>query len=376
MPSPEELSDNLVIQFDFKEINGRRLRIGAALENDEGNQAKFEAPYRAGENGWHRDFTAKLSNLTDGANGGIKPGEDISSIAITAALLESNETYGILIDNIHFSAGGIDAHYEEHVPMKNSEREFPPPRIAPWGSYHNSEFGNTRWLNEGVGAGGAEGSQSAFLVVENPPNPGGFSVMGILHQYEEAWTLPASTEDLANFIFSVQFKEESRLACNIELQVKNPNGPKGELHLIHRLFSYDPTPGSDGWQRLSASLDEFEVPNYAQGFDPSNVTSLIINIQMLEKNQVYVGLFDDIRFDGPDQAIEVGQPFSSSPTSLPINSPLNITRTAEGKFILDWMGPGRLQHTPDLNELWTEVPNSASPFPLSTIGQQGYFRLR
>ena len=46
-------------------------------------------------------------------------------------------------------------------------------------------------------------------------------------------------------------------------------------------------------------MDQFKVPPGSLGFDPTHVQTIVVNIQMLEKNVTYFGSFDDIRFATP-----------------------------------------------------------------------------
>src|ERR1051326_9539348 len=108
------------------------------------------------------------------------------------------------------------------------------------------------------------------------------------------------------FSFGFDFREASRRACVLELQLKNTDDPACPLRQrgIHFTHDYNPNvPGKDGWDTVSATVDQFSHPDYFCPFDPRNVYVLVLNVQMLEKspdhNVLYVGSFDHIQFRAP-----------------------------------------------------------------------------
>src|SRR6185436_8556062 len=70
--------------------------------------------------------------------------------------------------------------------------------------------------------------------------------------------------------------------------------------------SYVPT--ANGWATLSGSLNQFVVSATPGFFDPSAVSSLFLNVQMLQKSRTYFMTFDNVRFNGPDRIPAVLSP--------------------------------------------------------------------
>ena len=180
--------------------------------------------------------------------------------------------------------------------------------LSPWQSYHYPTNGTQKWFDEGTQLWASDGSQSAFLIVTNPPPPLGYSGFGIRYVFDQKWSLPSDWTTWTNFRFScdVQLKDPHR--CVLELQVKNED-PGGTGKWIQ--FTQDYNPGPDGWQTIAASLREFvRPPGWPPFFDPTQISEIVVNIEMLDSNVVYQASFDNIRFDGPDTAISVGSPLA------------------------------------------------------------------
>jgi hypothetical protein len=166
---------------------------------------------------------------------------------------------------------------------------------APWTSYVYSEFTNAQWFAEGVYTNAAsEGKQGAFIIVTNPPTADRFAGFGFYYTFATPWALPADVSQWANYTFSCDFKEQTGLPCVIELQMKDVRG--GILTLTR---SY--TPGVNGWDTISGSLDEFVVFPYVPFFDSARVNQLFVNVQMQRTSATYFATIDNVRFDGPEQ---------------------------------------------------------------------------
>ncbi|HMJ66813.1 MAG TPA: thrombospondin type 3 repeat-containing protein, partial [Candidatus Binatia bacterium] len=165
----------------------------------------------------------------------------------------------------------------------------------PWRSYVYSENNTAQWFAEGVYTNRAsEGRQGAFLIVSNPPTSGSYAGFGFYYPLPTSWALPINASEWANYTFAFDFKEESNLPCVLEVQLKDVRG--GTLTLAR---SY--VPGANGWATSSGSLNEFVVSATPGFFDPSQVSSLFLNVQMLQKSKTYFMTFDNVRFDGPER---------------------------------------------------------------------------
>src|SRR5205823_4618854 len=132
---------------------------------------------------------------------------------------------------------------------------------------------------------------AAFLIVSSRPNPGAFSGFGFIYTYPNEWSLPSDFRQWTNWSFSFDFKEAQGLRCILEMQVKDSFG--GMIN-----FTTPYTPGPDGWQRVSATLDRFSVPFFISSFNLAHVKQIVVNIQMLQSNTTYAAFFDRIQFHG------------------------------------------------------------------------------
>jgi hypothetical protein len=166
---------------------------------------------------------------------------------------------------------------------------------APWTSYVYSELNKAQWFAEGVYTNAAsEGRQGAFIIVTNPPTAGQFSGFGFYYTFASPWALPANVSDWANFTFSCDFKEESRLPCVIELQLKDVRG--GVVTLTRNY-----APGASGWDTINGAVNQFVLAAHAPFFDSAHVNQLFVNVQMQQKSATYFAAIDNVRFNGPEQ---------------------------------------------------------------------------
>jgi hypothetical protein len=165
--------------------------------------------------------------------------------------------------------------------------------LSPWLSYSYAQNNNSTIYAQGVNDVASQGNQGAFMIVQNPPDPGDFSGFGLQYIYNRDWALPHDRRLWTNFTFSAQFKDAHPYRAILELQLKDGRGG-----LINFTKSY--TPGTNLWDTISASIDQFTIPSYVGHFDSSRVRALVINIQMLDSNSVYQGSIDNIIFNGPE----------------------------------------------------------------------------
>ncbi|MEW6157104.1 MAG: beta-galactosidase [Verrucomicrobiota bacterium] len=182
-----------------------------------------------------------------------------------------------------------------------AETEQPPGTpslIAPWVTYTYPENG-PRWLDQGSHPQATRGSQSAFVVVTNPPAASEFAGFGIYYRFAEPWMLPADTNEWNRFSFACDFKEKNRYAAVLELQVKS--GPERWIQ-----FTKPYIPGSNDWDRIEATLADFVAPEGIPPFDPTQVDAITVNIRMLDTNVIYIASFDHIRFDRPERIVRGG----------------------------------------------------------------------
>ncbi|MBL9168801.1 MAG: beta-galactosidase [Verrucomicrobiales bacterium] len=217
-----------------------------------------------------------------------------------------------------------------------------PPLFSPWFSYvYANPSDQSKWQNEGVNLEGRGGGQAAFLVVTNN-RPKTFAGFGLQYDYSTTWVLPADRRAWSNYVFSVDFYEQNRRAALVELQLKN----KGTtLRMVHVIQPYQP--GPDGWCHLSVTLDRFATPSYSAPFDPTAVSSLVVNVQMFEQTAQYVAFFDNISFVGPTDALVLGSQagyFSSRDDRETVDDNFvleiaSIQKNLENRIELFWRAP-------------------------------------
>jgi hypothetical protein len=244
---------------------------------------------------------------------------------------------------------------------------------APWNSYTyaypNADQVNL-WQNQGVQLAGSDGSQSAFLVVTNPPGQA-YSGFGLSLEFPVAWALPADVSAWTNYSFSYDFMELNGHACALEMQLKSTNE-----RWIQFGQSYTLTNGL--WNRVTATLDQFvrpDIPGVFDYFDPQHVSTLVLNIRMLDPSVQYVGSFDRVQFLGPEVNLGGGTPLAAYSSTNDSPGPLLIELSDPGP-ILTWPGNGVLQSATQVNGGWTDLPEAKSPWPLQPLEPGKYYRLR
>lgn len=249
--------------------------------------------------------------------------------------------------------------------------------LSPWNSFTYAApvpAGSGLWQNEGVQLGGAEGSQSAFLVVTNPPGVE-VGAFGISHAFPGGpWALPEDRKQWTNWVFSFDFMEQNGRACVLEMQIKNTD-PLGAGVWLQHSANYAPGPGK--WVRFSATLDQFEAPRGMEGlFDPAKVGEIVLSVLMLEPSAQYVGIFDNIVFDGPDEVLSTGPALGYYSSANDYLDSLIITREGRDQVILYWQGTGSLETVEKLGGSWSVVDGAASgrSFPASETSR--FYRLK
>ncbi|MFN0069747.1 MAG: beta-galactosidase [Limisphaerales bacterium] len=219
--------------------------------------------------------------------------------------------------------------------------------ILPWFSYQYPSPGPWQWWDEGVdNMSGTHGSQSGFQILTNFAGASGTG-FGLKRQFTAAWALPAAPADWSRYSFSFDFREASGHPAVIEMQVANADVPGQQPRLIS--FSRTYAPGTNGWDRISARLDQFAKPSWSPGFNPAAVLYLVCNVQMRRDGAVYHAFFDNIRFDGPDS-------FSGTPAMLSeYSSRVTLAADADADGLPDsaedgsgvWGGESRTGTRPD-----------------------------
>jgi hypothetical protein len=244
---------------------------------------------------------------------------------------------------------------------------------APWDSYTYA-YPNLNqvnlWQNQGVQLIGSDGSQSAFLVVTNPPGQA-YSGFGLSQRFPVVWSLPADVRAWTNYRFSYDFMESGGHACLLEMQLKSTNERWLEFGQVYQ-------PGTNLWNHVTATLDQFvrpEIPGDYQYFDPQQVSALILNIRMLDPSAQYVGSFDHIQFLGPQFNLGAGTPVAAYSSANDAPGPLGI-KLIENGLLLTWPGHAILQSTTRLQGTWTDLPEAKSPWPLSALEAGKFYRLR
>jgi hypothetical protein len=244
---------------------------------------------------------------------------------------------------------------------------------APWNGYTYANPNTNQvnlWQNQGVQLLGSDGSQSAFMVVTNPPGQD-YSGFGISLQFPAVWALPADVGTWTNYSFSYDFMELNGHACDIEMQVKSVNERWIQFSQI-----YNPTNGP--WNRVTATLDQFvrpEIPGVFDYFDPQHVSTLVLNIRMLDPSVQYVGSFDRVQFLGPETNLGGGTLVAAYSSANDSPGPLHIELSGPGPT-LTWPGNGILQSATQVNGVWTDLPEAKSPWPLQPLEPGLFYRLR
>jgi hypothetical protein len=243
--------------------------------------------------------------------------------------------------------------------------------LAPWTSYvYGYPTGSGLWLNDGVQRTGSDGCQSGFIVVTNPPGQL-YSGFGMYYEFAEGdWALPTDRQQWANYVFSYDYMDTHGNQATVDMQIKDAAG-----NWIQWTAPYNQPAGS--WLGVRASLDQFQPPppGVCGPFNPLQVHSIVLNIEMLSPAGLYVGSFDNIQFDGPEIDLGGGETTATYTSANDSLGWLSIDRAASGLSI-SWIGGGTLQSAPDLVGPWTNLVNASNPFPAKPAAARQFFRLR
>lgn len=246
--------------------------------------------------------------------------------------------------------------------------------LAPWTTFTYAAPAAPLWQNEGVQLGGSDGSQAAFMVATNPPGLEAAS-FGLIQAFPGGlWALPEDRKEWSNWVFAFDFKELNGRACELELQVKNPD-PAGPGVWIQRSATY--VPGPDKWFRFAATLDQFSEPRGMEGqFDPGRVGELVLSVRMLEPSAQYVGIFDNVVFDGPDTVLSTGLPLGHYLGANDTVERLSIEREGRDRIVIYWEGTSRLESAERLDGEWAEVNGARSGQPMPVGRGSRFYRLK
>jgi hypothetical protein len=243
--------------------------------------------------------------------------------------------------------------------------------FAPWTSYvYGSQAGVTLWLNEGVHLVGSDGSQSAFMVVTNPSFLS-YSGFGLIYEFTNGnWALPSDRSRWTNYTFSYDFTESHGHLASVDMQVKDANN-----NWIEYSTRFDQP--SNSWLSVKASLDRFRPPppGASGPFDPQRVHAIVLNVQMLTPGGLYVGSFDNVRFNGPDVDVGGGDTTSVYTSGNDSLGWLSVMPAPPGASIF-WVGGGILEYARQVGGPWAEVTNATNPYLVQPETSPGFFRLR
>jgi hypothetical protein len=177
-----------------------------------------------------------------------------------------------------------------------------PALFAPWQlqTYaENTEAAASIYFDSGVGEGGSDRNHSVFVVLTNPPTVGAFSGAFLAYTYPEPWALPRDRSQWTNYTFAFDLKEDTGLSCVLEMQVKDIWGG---------LINYTKFYTNGGWDTIKASVAQFTGPSWLGHFDSEKVSQLLVNVQLLQTNVVYLISLDNVRFIGPKRAVQTTAP--------------------------------------------------------------------
>jgi hypothetical protein len=120
-------------------------------------------------------------------------------------------------------------------------------------------------------------------------------------------------------------------------------------------------------------------------FDPGAVSEIVIAAAMKQSSVQYVGSFDNVRFDGPDQVLALGEPVAVYESGNDSAGFLRVELTASGASgvaraaRVSWVGRGELEVAESLGGAWAPVQGAVSPLevPLAQGGHRArFYRLR
>jgi len=377
LPADHRLWSNYVFSTDFKETRGQDCFLLLQIKDADGNWLEFGTNYSPGQNRW-RTIRGSVDQFVPPQPTASFDRTRIRDFVVNVQMRQTNLIYEAYFDNIRFlGPPDLEDAFEDRPAGPDYSR------IDPWQAYGYDEPNHDDvLLDKGVQLEASDGNQSAFVVAWNRTNSGNFAGFGMLRVFDSNWQLPADTNLWRNYSVAFDFKEGAGRSCMLELQLKNLDDPTCGLRQrgIHFTKPYQPDPGRDGWDTISATVDQFLQPTYFCPFDPRDVYVLVLNVQMLEKspaqNVIYVGSFDNIRFNAPE-SLSQGELTAAIYTSTnDFFGFKSIVSNIPGKVVLTWSGGGTLEEANALGETWTKVTNATSPAILDLPTGNRFYRLR
>lgn len=293
---------NYTFACDFKEESLLPCVIEVQLKDTRGGVLTLSKTYTPGAGGWDT-ISGSLDQFVVSTNTGFFDSSRVHDLFVNVQMRRSNTTYFANIDNIRFNGPEafptVPSPGQLHDSFEDRDGGEGPWLIDPWDAYPYSQLVvSNMMLNLGVHRDASHGGQSAFVVVTNPAAAGAFS--GFLLITTNPLALPSNAAEWTNYWFSFDFKEVARRRCILEMQLKDARGG-----LLHYTNAY--VPGPNGWGTIGARIDQFQQPVWSTNeFDPANVRELVVVAQMLDKNALYVGSFDNIQFLGPRSETPLG----------------------------------------------------------------------
>jgi hypothetical protein len=376
LPDDPALRSQILFACDFRETTGQKCVLELQVIDVHGNRIQFSRPYAPGPLGWDRLSMSLDQFVAPDVPGAAFDPDVVSSLAVNVQGFQNSITFEAQFDHIRFSGPpAIQDDFEDRPTGAAYSR------IAPWIAYGYDEPGHRDvLLAQGVHLDPSEGSQSAFVVAWNRTDSESFAGFGLIRPFDQEWELPSDENQWRDYSFSFDFKEANRRPCILELQLKNQDDPDCPyvIRAIH--FTKPYTPGPDGWDTVTATLDQFQQPSYFCPFDPRRAFALVANVQMLEtnpdENVVYVGSFDRIRFHAP---ITPGPGDVTAGLYTSANDSFGFTAiqlASPGRIILTWVGDRTLEWAPNLDGTWTTLPDATSPATLDSGMARAFYRLR
>ncbi len=376
LPADISLRSNYVFSCAFKEVHARQCFVLLQLKDADGNWIEWGRPYAPTVPGDWDTIQSSLDQFGLPTPGATFDRTHIRQFVVNVQMGETNAIYEGLFDKGSF-VGPSD--FKDDFQTRQIGTNYS--RISPWHAYGYDEPNhNDVLLDEGVQFPEAtEGSQSAFMVAWNRTNSGSYAGFGIYHDFNPPWSLPADSNRRKGYSVSFDFKEESGRPCVLEIQLKDPNDPS--CWMIQRGINYTTnyTPRPDGWQTIKATTDQLTHPSYFCDFIATNVVTLVLNVQMTEKspneNVIYVGSFDNIRFNAPEDVAPGGATVAIYTSTNDFFGFRGIQPVPPDKVRLTWAGNGTLQWTDTLGGMWKDLITSTNSLTLDVAVGNRFYRL-
>ncbi len=218
-------------------------------------------------------------------------GTDSNTFRVTVPLDSGGGVYDWRATAMTFPGGPRDlSDGFEDRPRGDSGTE-----IDPWTAYSYAESHQPTIWASGVHGLSSEGTNSAFMAVENYTDAGSYSGFGMYREWPVAWALPSQTDEWSNIVAAFDFRETNDFTGVLEIKLEDADGAA-----IHYTKTYANT---GGWDSISNSLDNFYSVGSSGTFDSSRVKRFVVNFQMGQTGVTYLGCFDRIIFSGADQYV-------------------------------------------------------------------------